>query len=103
MKLGRRVARRRRPRLAWLVKAVKEIDAGVPAPGSPGCCYERVSQCLDLCGLCGQHALDGVAVGRSPVEIMYERVAGIDVHKKQVTVAVRTPGARRGRCQQVRR
>jgi len=78
--------------LAWLVKAVKEIDAGVPPPGSPGCCYERVSQCLDLCGLRGQHALGGTAVGRSDVEIMYESVAGIDVHKKQITVAVRTPG-----------
>ncbi|PWR10732.1 IS110 family transposase [Micromonospora sicca] len=37
------------------------------------------------------------------MEIMYENAAGIDVHKKQITVAVRTPGARRGRHQQVRR
>jgi transposase len=36
------------------------------------------------------------------VEIVHSRVAGIDVHKKQVTVAVRTPG-KRGRQQQVRR
>jgi transposase len=38
------------------------------------------------------------------VEIVYERVAAIDVHKKQVTVAVRTPGDRVGqRRQEVRR
>jgi transposase len=36
------------------------------------------------------------------VEIVHSKVAGIDVHKKQVTVAVRIPG-RRGRHQQVRR
>jgi transposase len=38
------------------------------------------------------------------VEIVYPRVAAIDVHKKQVTVAVRTPGERVGqRRQQVRK
>jgi len=38
------------------------------------------------------------------MEIVYERVAGIDVHKKQITVTVRTPGQRPGkRRQQVRR
>jgi hypothetical protein len=38
------------------------------------------------------------------MEIMYERVAGIDVHKRQITVTVRTPGARPGkRREQVRR
>ena len=38
------------------------------------------------------------------MEIVYERVAGIDVHKRQITVRVRTPGARRGkRREQVRR
>jgi hypothetical protein len=26
------------------------------------------------------------------MEIVYERVAGIDVHKRQITVAVRSPG-----------
>lgn len=38
------------------------------------------------------------------MQIVYERVAGIDVHKKQITVAVRTPGEQPGkRGQQVRR
>jgi transposase len=38
------------------------------------------------------------------VDVVYPRVAAIDVHKKQVTVAVRTPGDRAGRRrQQVRR
>jgi hypothetical protein len=26
------------------------------------------------------------------MEIVYERVAGVDVHKRQITVAIRTPG-----------
>jgi transposase len=38
------------------------------------------------------------------VEIVYQRVAGIDVHKKQITVAVRTSGEQAGqRRQQVRK
>jgi transposase len=37
------------------------------------------------------------------VEIIYERVAAIDVGKKVVAVAVRTPGERSGRRQQVRK
>jgi transposase len=38
------------------------------------------------------------------MEVLYERVAGIDIHKKQSTVAVRGPGQRAGqRRQQVRR
>ncbi|MDQ3764288.1 MAG: hypothetical protein M3460_22730 [Actinomycetota bacterium] len=38
------------------------------------------------------------------MEIMYERVAAIDVGKKIVAVAVRTPGERAGkRRQQVRK
>jgi hypothetical protein len=43
--------------------------------------------------------------GREPtVEIMYERVAAIDVGKKIIAVAVRTPGERAGkRRQQVRK
>jgi Transposase len=37
------------------------------------------------------------------MEIVYERVAGIDVHKRQITVAVRIPGQRGARRQRVRR
>lgn len=46
-----------------------------------------------------------LVVGREPVvEIVYERVAAIDVGKKIVAVAVRTPGERAGkRRQQVRK
>ncbi len=32
------------------------------------------------------------------MEIVYERVAGIDVHNKQITVAVRVPGEQPGRA-----
>ena len=34
--------------------------------------------------------------GALVMQILYERVAAIDVHKKEVRVAVRTPGARKG-------
>jgi transposase len=46
-----------------------------------------------------------LAVGKEPtVEIVYERVAAIDVGKKIIAVAVRTPGERAGtRRQQVRK
>lgn len=37
------------------------------------------------------------------MEIVFKRVAGIDVHKRQVTVAVRVPGPAGARGQQVRR
>ena len=38
------------------------------------------------------------------MEVVYERVAAIDVHKKQITVAARTPGEQPGqRRQQVRK
>ena len=30
------------------------------------------------------------------MDVMYERCAGLDVHKASVTACVRTPGARRG-------
>ncbi len=46
--------------------------------------------------------VDGCVAG-AVMEIVYERVAGIDVHKRQITVAVRTPGQRGKRRQQVRR
>jgi transposase len=36
------------------------------------------------------------------MEVMFERVAGLDVGKASVTVCVRTPGARRGRHSQTR-
>jgi len=40
--------------------------------------------------------------GRSLMEVMFERVAGIDVGKASLTVCVRTPGARRGRHSETR-
>ena len=68
------------------------------------CCYERV-------GLCpGRGALRAVArvpgEGRAGgkgavVDVMYERVAGLDVGKDSVTVCIRGPG-RRGRHQETR-
>lgn len=40
--------------------------------------------------------------GRSLMEVMFERVAGIDVGKASLTVCVRTPGARRGQHSETR-
>ena len=36
------------------------------------------------------------------MEVLFERVAGLDVGKASVTVCVRTPGARRGRHSETR-
>ena len=36
------------------------------------------------------------------MEVMFERVAGLDVGKASLTVCVRTPGARRGRHSETR-
>src|SRR5665811_1167855 len=65
---------------------------------SVDCCCEHV-------GLCPgrepseRHLAAMVAAtdGRLLMEVMFERVAGIDVGKASLTVCVRTPGARRGR------
>jgi len=70
---------------------------------SVDCCCEHV-------GLCpgrepsGRHLAAMVAAtdGRSLMEVMFERVAGLDVGKASLTVCVRTPGARRGRHSETR-
>jgi hypothetical protein len=36
------------------------------------------------------------------MEVMFDRVAGLDVGKESVTVCVRTPGSRRGRRSETR-
>jgi len=36
------------------------------------------------------------------MEVLYDRVAGLDIGKASVTVSVRTPGARRGRHTETR-
>src|SRR6266567_662166 len=78
----------------WRCVPVCEIDAGACPVGTPDCCCERVSQDLDLVrapraacpyfsiGTCREVAMD----------IVHPRVAGIDVHKKVIWVAVRLPG-----------
>jgi hypothetical protein len=40
--------------------------------------------------------------GRDVMEVMFDRVAGLDVGKESVTVCVRTPGSRRGRHSETR-
>jgi len=69
--------------------------------GTPGCRrIERESQTLDLhAGSAGDAPY--WSFGREPaVEIMYERVAAIDVGKKIIAVAVRTPGEKAGKRRQ---
>jgi hypothetical protein len=63
--------------------------------GTPDCCCERVLQDLDLAaGSAGGTPVSGSGgrQGGVPVDIVHPRVAGIDVHKKVVWVAVRLPG-----------
>ena len=36
------------------------------------------------------------------MEVMFDRVAGLDIGKASVTVCVRTPGGRRGRVSETR-
>src|SRR6266545_3169518 len=68
-------------------------------PGNPRCCCVRVCQSPVLIwGSGGRHAcshphgglpLQEVAAG---MRVLHERVAGIDVHKDMIKVAVRSPG-----------
>lgn len=72
--------------------------------GTPGCRqFERESQTLMFMRVPRSTRL--LAIPKGPtMEILYERVAAIDVGKKIVAVAVRTPGERAGkRRQEVRK
>ena len=68
------------------------------------CCYEHAGR------VSWQRSLRTGAVRRwSPhrwredvMEVMFDRVAGLDVGKESVTVCVRTPGSRRGRRSETR-
>ena len=72
------------------------------------CCCEHVGLCpgrrpSGRClghpsGVAGSFELEGLMV----MEVMFERVAGLDVGKASVTVCVRTPGSRRGRVSHTR-
>jgi hypothetical protein len=51
---------------------------------------------MSLYGLCERHpAVSDHDDGRR-MEILYARVGGVDVHKRQVTVTARTPGPEGG-------
>src|SRR4249919_2742950 len=79
---------------SWRCVPVTKTDAGACPVGTPDCCCERVLQDLDLvAGSAGgaPYPVSGKA-GRWRVDIVHPRVAGIDVHKKVVWVAVRLPG-----------
>src|SRR5271165_196646 len=78
----------------WRCVPVSETDAGACPVGTPDCCCERVSQDLDLvAGSAGgaPYPVSGKA-GRLAMEVVHPQVAGIDVHKKVIWVAVRLPG-----------
>ena len=68
-----------------------------PFPGNPRCCCVRVCQSPVLAGALAGGAPVPIRWGchcrRWPrLKVMYERVAGIDVHKDMVKVAIRSPG-----------
>ena len=46
---------------------------------------------MGFAGSAPDHRADGAREG-AQVQVLYERCAGIDVHKDQVTVAMRLPG-----------
>src|SRR5215831_17814086 len=73
------------------------MDAGARPVGTPDCCRERVLQDLDLvAGSAGGGPYRVGVLKEVAVEIVHSRVAGIDVHKKVIWVAVRLPGAEPG-------
>src|SRR5215470_16493615 len=78
---------------SWRCVPVTKTDAGACPVGTPDCCCERVLQDLDLAaGSAGGAPVSGVGGQEVAVDIVHLRVAGIDVHKKVIWVAVRLPG-----------
>jgi transposase len=70
---------------------------------SVDCCCEHVGLCPGREPSGRRLAAMAAAIdGRSLMEVMFERVAGIDVGKASLTVCVRTPGARRGQHSETR-
>src|SRR5215467_8944180 len=73
------------------------MDAGARPVSAPDCCCERVLQDFDLvAGSAGGAGLGCRSAGRWRMDIVHPRVAGIDVHKRVVWVAVRVPGGMPG-------
>ena len=84
-----------------------QIDAGIRPGWVPRvAAVERESQTLDFFADSADGVscrLGGIDRGGVAVEVIYSRVAGIDVGKREVAVAVRTPGEGPGqRRQQIR-
>src|ERR1017187_1594425 len=83
---------------AWAVRG-RQLDwRRSLLPGNPRCCCVRVCQSPVLTRGSGgrracSHWLGGCRCRRWPrMKVMYERVAGIDVHKDMIKVAIRSPG-----------
>jgi hypothetical protein len=82
----------------WTVRG-RELDwCWSPLPGNPRCCCVRVCQSPVLIrGPGGRRACShpvGVPLQEVArrMKVLYERVAGIDVHKEMIKVAIRSPG-----------
>src|SRR5437879_32075 len=85
-------------------KSVLEIDAGACPVGTPDCACERVLQDLDLVVGSADGASEVQYRGPSSgdaMDVVHPCVAGIDVHKRQISVAVRLPGEFPGERRQV--
>ena len=67
-------------------------------PGNPRCCCVRVCQSPVLIGGSGGRRACPIRWGvplqevARRMKVLYERVAGIDVHKEMIKVAIRSPG-----------
>ena len=95
--------------LTSLVLGAGESDPQIDAGTRPGwvprvAAVERESQTLDLhAGSAGGAScrFGGIRRGGEAVEIVYPRVAGIDVGKREIAVAVRVPGDLPGQRRQL--
>ena len=69
--------------------------------GHPGCCFEHVPQTHQFKAPVGGTERVGDEPGKGVVvmEVLVDRVAGLDVHKKTVTACVRVPGEGRSRVE----
>ena len=84
--------------LLWTVRGRVRDWRWSPLPGNPRCCCVRVCQSAVLTGALAGGALVPIRWGvplqevAAQMKVLDERVAGIDVRKDMIKVAIRSPG-----------
>src|SRR4051794_33915965 len=84
----------------WCGRAAQVFGAG--SSGAPDCCRERAGLCPCIEVPPGDAQLVSTARRGSEIQVLYERVAGLDIGTATLTVCVRTPGPRGGRRAETR-